>query len=681
MKCTYNTTKEQAALEYAKSGIPVFPLVENEKRPLTQNGFKDATTDFTVIKDWWNLNPEANIGIPTGKVTGFLVLDVDCKEGKDGQESLGKLTASYGNLPITRKHRTPSGGYHLIFKALGHTISCSAGKIGLGLDIRCDGGYIVAPPSIIDGRYYEVEDADVPIADVPEWLVALTTEKKSNTENMKMIQEGQRNKFIFDTALDCKRNGLSQKDVLAAAHVANRACVPPLDSYEVERTVDSASRYEINTIPPEIAELNKKHAVVMLGGKCRILNEVICPIFSRPDITLSTPNDFKDRYANRKYNGINLGKFWFEHSHRRQYDGIVFTPGKETPRQYNLWRGFDVEAVEGDCSLYLKHIEENICKGNKAIYNYVIGWMAYTVQRPDDLVGTSIVLKGKQGAGKGIFAREFGRLFGSHFTHISQSSHLTGKFNAHLKQTVLLFADEACWGGDKQAEGPLKALITEPTLLIEAKGQDPITVKNHVHVLVSSNNDWVVPCGPEERRFLVVEVSEKRMQDGEYFKAIQEQMDNGGRGALLFYLMNYDLANVDLRKLPKTEALFEMKMQSASPVLKFWYEKLLAGALDSELDDWNDGVILTSKLQEDYSLFAGNAGVRHKGTDTELGTQLRKLVPPGKELKDRQVILGRRRSIYKFPALTECREYFEKLMNQSIDWPAESVALRADDSQ
>ena len=672
----------EAALAYAANGIAVFPVVANEKRPLTANGFHNASVDMDVINGWFRKSTDVNIGMATGIVNGILVVDVDIKNGKDGEASLSELETLYGLLPETRKHKTPSGGYHLLFGIGSEAVGSSRDAIGVGLDIRADGGYVVAPPSVVDGGRYEVVNPDVSVADAPEWLIRLAREKKGASpvvkEEQVVVSEGQRNDHIFKFALNCKRQGNELDQAIMKAMTENDKCVPPLPVGEVIKTVSSAYRYESSYLPPEIEELNQKHAFVSVGGKSRILNEVFCPIFDRPDITLSSPTDFMYKYANRKVNDKQLGHTWFHHPNRRAYEGIVFSPGKDTPGYYNLWRGFAVEPKQGDCSLFLKHIEEVICSGNRECYQYVVAWMAHAVQNIDDLIGTSIVLKGKQGAGKGVFIREFGKLFGTHFTHISQSAHLTGKFNAHLKHTILLFADEACWGGDKQAEGPLKALITEPTLIIEGKGQDPFTVKNHVHVLVSSNNDWIVPCGLEERRFLVLDVSEKYYQNEVYFSPLYREMDNGGREALLYYLMNYNLKGLDLRTFPKTEALFEMKMQGATPVQKFWFEKLMAGALDNTLDHWNDGVIVAERLQSDYADFTGKAGVKHRGTDTELGVQLRKLVPVGQDIKGRKTFPGSntRTQIYKFPDLQTCRDYFVKMLNQPVSWPDEGVALR-----
>ena len=102
--------------------------------------------------------------------------------------------------------------------------------------------------------------------------------------------------------------------------------------------------------------------------------------------------------------------------------------------------------------------------------------MADAIQNPTDRPGVALVLKGKQGTGKGIFARGFGYLFGNHFLHLFHGSHLTGHFNSHLKDKLMIFADEAVWGGDKKAEGMLKGLITEPSIPIEMKGKDVFTV-------------------------------------------------------------------------------------------------------------------------------------------------------------------------------------------------------------
>jgi hypothetical protein len=152
----------EAALFLAQA-YPVFP-VDASKRPLTARGFKDATRDPTEIRA---LFARAHgIGVPTGTWSGFVAIDIDVKEGRAGLEW---LAANEHRLPRTRRHRTQSGGFHLLFLAPpGRTIRNSASKIAPGIDVRADGGYVVAPPT----PGYSVADDAMP-APLPAWLLDL----------------------------------------------------------------------------------------------------------------------------------------------------------------------------------------------------------------------------------------------------------------------------------------------------------------------------------------------------------------------------------------------------------------------------------------------------------------------------------------------------------------------------
>ena len=149
-----------------------------------------------------------------------------------------------------------------------------------------------------------------------------------------------------------------------------------------------------------------------------------------------------------------------------------------------------------------------------------------------------------------------------------------------------MFADEACLAGDNASVGALKAMITEDQLPIEYKGKDVFYVQNHIHLMAASNLDWVVLTGKEERRFCVPDVGDGRMQDHAYFGKLVDQMDHGGREALLHYLLNYDFSGVNLREFPQTQALLENKLLSMSQVEKFWYERLMDGRIRKEGTSW-----------------------------------------------------------------------------------------------
>jgi hypothetical protein len=168
-----------AALKYAARGKRVFPC-SLDKKPLTQNGFKDATTDAATIKAWWGKHPQASIGMRTGEVSGIFVLDVDVADGKKGYESLAALEEKYGKLPETLCIRTGSGGRHFYFKyPAGHELGNSTGKLGPGLDTRGEGGYVIMPPSRhVSGGNYKVENLGTPLADLPAEFIPLLEKPK-----------------------------------------------------------------------------------------------------------------------------------------------------------------------------------------------------------------------------------------------------------------------------------------------------------------------------------------------------------------------------------------------------------------------------------------------------------------------------------------------------------------------
>lgn len=153
-----NVLKE-SALMYAEMGFAVFPIIPRSKKPVTEHGFKNASKDTIQIEKWWSANPNYNIGIATGQMSGGLVvidLDVDKEKGKDGYATLKTWEREHDNLPETWRSITGRGGYHLFYRD-SETHKC-AQNLYEDIDIRGDGGYIIAPPSIHpNGQLYEWE--------------------------------------------------------------------------------------------------------------------------------------------------------------------------------------------------------------------------------------------------------------------------------------------------------------------------------------------------------------------------------------------------------------------------------------------------------------------------------------------------------------------------------------------
>ena len=322
----------------------------------------------------------------------------------------------------------------------------------------------------------------------------------------------------------------------------------------------------------DLADMNRRYAVVNVSGKTRVVSLEESPAVPSCKVPVfSSIPDFCAFHAKRKKvvpdkkrgaKEIGLGRWWINHSGRRQYDGIVYAPNISGNGRLNLWTGFGCEPRAGNCQLYMTHLRDNICAGNEEHAKYLLNWQAYAVQHPDRQGEVAVVMRGKEGTGKGVAAKQFGRLFGAHFRHVVHAKHLTGHFNAHLQQCSALFADEAFFAGDRAHESILKALITEEMLLIEPKGIDPFAVRNCIHLMMSSNSDWVVPAGADARRYFVLNVGDDHIQDHAYFAAIIRQMDNGGREALLYELLNRDLSDFSVQTVPQTQALAEQKQHS-----------------------------------------------------------------------------------------------------------------------
>jgi hypothetical protein len=377
-----------------------------------------------------------------------------------------------------------------------------------------------------------------------------------------------------------------------------------------------------------------------------------------------------------------LGKWWLQHKSRRQFDAMVFVPAREIEGAFNMWRGFTCEAIPGSCDRFLDHLKNNVCSGNEEHYKYLMAWLASSVQEPDHPAGTAVVMRGKQGTGKSFFAKAVGKLFGQHFLHISNSKHLVGSFNAHLRDCVLLFADEAFFAGDKKSEGILKALITEEHIVIEKKGIDSEAQRNYIHLIMASNSDWVVPVAMDDRRFFVLDMGEDHRRDSKYFGEMNDELENGGYEALLHHLMTLDISDVNLRNVPNTDALIEQKQLNLNPEQAWWFDKLHEGRVLARHEDW-EPIIVKEELLADFRRFvkeyAGN--YMNRTSMTRLSRFLTRVMPPGlPQITTRRVSPepGAPRytglsfctnpKCYKIADLKSCRDTWDETMSSKTAW-------------
>jgi hypothetical protein len=265
------TSMLQHALAWAKRGFHVFPVHEMTKEghcscsapkpclrgvpgkhPRIKNNLVMSTTDEKQIREWWARWPNANIGIATGLELpggGFLMV-VDTDPRHDGDQTLRLLEEKHGQLPETPRNVTGGGGEHYYLK-VDRPIPSTSGQVGTGLDIKCFGGYVIAPPSNhASGRTYE-QDAgadfdELEIAQAPEWLRVLAdrprTEAKASLPAADLFIEGGRHNALVTFAGVMRRRGLSPMEILPSLQAINDSrCRPPLDPSEVRSIATSAT--------------------------------------------------------------------------------------------------------------------------------------------------------------------------------------------------------------------------------------------------------------------------------------------------------------------------------------------------------------------------------------------------------------------------------------------------------
>lgn len=276
---------QQAAATFIKPNgsrhaLSIFPLQVKGKFPaIPKNeggkGCLDASKDAAQIEKWWTRFPQANIGIATGKINGIVVIDVDIDPEKDidGNDGLKELEKKLGKLPDTWEAITGRGGRHLYFKyPEGHVVKNSASSIAQGVDVRGDGGYVVAPPSIHQtGKEYMWEAGSYPhetkLASLPDKWVALLESKAGTAKNTHSgaqntgdrfsmpdaIPEGQRNKTLFSFAASMRSRCVPASDIMQQLAQANlEKCKPPLDMGDITRIYNSAMRYKEGTDAKEM---------------------------------------------------------------------------------------------------------------------------------------------------------------------------------------------------------------------------------------------------------------------------------------------------------------------------------------------------------------------------------------------------------------------------------------------
>ncbi|UGY27317.1 DUF5906 domain-containing protein [Bradyrhizobium septentrionale] len=416
--------------------------------------------------------------------------------------------------------------------------------------------------------------------------------------------------------------------------------------------------------------LNQKHAVIgNYGGKCMVLTwerweinqSVMIPSFQ-------TFGDFANRYKNRYVQkrtddgvkNVEAGKSWLSSPSRITYDKVAFEPGEPEVldgNRLNLWRGFALQPGKGTWRLLLRHIYRVLGAGDRNAGRYIVRWLAWAVQNPGSPAEAVLAFQGDEGAGKGTLARVMMQIFGAYALPVSDPNMLTGQFSGHLQHCCFLFVDEAFWAGDVRSEGRLKSLVTEPTITVRPLYVQGFQIRNMLHIMMASNNDWMVPAGHGSRRYAVFKVGRDAIGDHAYFKALNAEIDSGGSEAMLHDLLRLDLGDWHPKQVYETAALVEQKGHTLRG-LDAWIEAMLQeGALPKPLSKYANRCLSADLVEaaEKFDRYTNPAKVAQK-LQTVLG------VDPF----NTKVARG-----WAFPELSECRVLWERRNGGRWKWGRE----------
>lgn len=447
----------------------------------------------------------------------------------------------------------------------------------------------------------------------PVWLLMLVTAKRS-TEGVTGAHDFSSGDEGYDEAetdkkLDSLTGGPATCDAWANAYGAGGPC----DTCEwrgkiktpavLGRIVDTSAPGVATDDAPtpdagaldEVRELNKRHALVRVGSKI-VAVDFRTPYAGAQGITYGMGYldiaAFRTRYAGQFApltkpgdRARPLADTWLSHPQRRQYDGVVFSPGEPVPPNIlNLWQGFAVVPEAGDVSPWLRLLDALV--PDASTRRYVLMWLAWKVQNPGGVPDTVLVFTGGKGTGKNSLFAPLLTAFGRHAMLADDPELIAGRFTHHLMNLAFGVLDEAVFPGDPRLADQMKSRITARHMLYEQKGFDPVPGINRCAYVMLTNHAHAWQATTDERRAVVIEVGDSLRGDHAFWTEYHQWANGPGPAALLHYLQGLDVSAFNPRAIPRNDALQRQIEMTAlrDPLVSWWHGVLDAGAVT-----WTEG--------------------------------------------------------------------------------------------
>lgn len=364
-----------------------------------------------------------------------------------------------------------------------------------------------------------------------------------------------------------------------------------------------------------VQQMLDTYALVNARGTVHIVE------IGQDEISVVDPVELKRLWANKpvartigeKTTFVNPVGLFLEHRQRRDYQGWDFCPvGKEAPGRLNEWRGPYIEPRRGSFEKFDYLCKTILCRGNSSYYEYLMSWLAEACCNiGSNKPGVAIILYGEQGTGKNQFFEYFRQILGPFSILIDDTTRIFSDFNMHLRNKQIIFLDESVVPKDVKHRSLFKGLITNQERAYNQKNRPLLTLPDPSRYILATNDEHVVQASWDARRFFVLNVSDKHRRDYEFFRALNQERDNGGVNALYHYLLRCKWAIDSVRMPPTTEFLRDQMELSAAPHEAWWSECLESGRLIclDQLHSYKDilpEIEAGARLDEDLSLIPIN---------------------------------------------------------------------------
>lgn len=726
-------------LKYLRNGFTPLPA---EGKAVHLKNWTSLAVEVDDIERWDKRQSAAtNTGIRTG--AGLVAVDIDVLNEAVAERLQSVLEERADGLPPLRFGRRPKrllllrvlGDDFETFKSgswiddegnparieilakgsqfIAHGIHPDTGKLYEWADGVDPGNIAVADlPTISEAslREFVQMDAECEFAD-RGWTPALGTKRDGEPLDLELAFEQVRTRASYHEpavaiAAHYASKGIASKEAMRRLKAVFHD-VPKSERddrwhrefQDIERSIRTAYRkFEANAAPERpsdsimrelfglplgiddpIRDLNKRHAIVSVGGKTVVMTE-------GPDsIAFGTEGDLRLRYKNRPWTNkrkaeiakltggpqpakLTIADAWLASPKRRDFpNGVVFRPDGDTPAgTYNLWQGWKINGEsDASCDLFLDHLFDVICNGDRLQYDWLLGWMAHMIQRPEQKPRSAIVLRGQKGAGKDIVAVYLSRLMArSAYLNTSDQEAVWGHFNGAIANKLFIHLEEAFFSGDHRADSRIKNLITAETQTINEKHAPVFTVDSFHRLFITSNELRVVNSTEGERRYFISEVSAHRCGNKRYFDALIDEMNGDGPAALMHTLRSYDLTAWSPRP-PATEALIESIASNLTGVSAWMHDSIETGRIAGAdgWHDWPDEPIDTTSLRDAFDAWASKPANKYRGINIDQRIFGKQLTPFLGD-KRRSGPRGNRSWKYELLSLADARDALENILTK-----------------